>query len=58
MMSEKLLALDSVVFVPMRRTSVLLAFSWRKLCVNQVFISKIQSVRDVGGIDDEGLVVR
>ena len=58
MVREKLLALDSEVFVPMRRTSVLLAFNCRKLCVNQVFNSEMQSVRDVGGIDDEGLVVR
>ena len=58
MVSEKLLALDREDFVPMRRTSVLLAFNCRKLCVNQVFNSEMQSVRDVGGIDDEGLVVR
>lgn len=58
MVSEKLLAFDSVFLVPMRRTSVLLLFSLRKFCVNQIFISEMQSVREVGGIDDEGFVVR
>ena len=55
---EKLLVLDRVDLVPMRRTSVLLLFNLRKFRVNQVFISVMQSVRDVGGRVDEGLVDR
>ena len=55
---EKLLVLDKVNFVSMRRTSVLLLFNFRKCRVNQVFISEMQSVREVGGREDEGLVVR
>ncbi len=55
---EKLLVLDRVDLVPMRRTSVLLLFNLRKFRVNQVFISVMQSVREVGGRVDEGLVAR
>ena len=55
---EKLLVLDKVDLVPMRRTSVLLLFNLRKFWVNQVFISEMQSVREVGGRVDEGLVER
>ena len=58
MLREKLLILDKVDLVPMRRSSVLLLFNLRKLWVNQVFISVMQSVREVGGRVDEGLVVR
>ena len=42
----------------MRRTSVVLLFNLRTFRVNQVFISEMQSVREVGGREDEGLVVR
>ena len=56
--SGKLLVLDRVDFVPMRRTSVLLLFNLRKFWVNQAFISDKQLVREVGGREDEGLVVR
>ncbi len=55
---EKLLVLDRVDLVPLRRTLVLLLFNLRKFRVNQVFISVMQSVREVGGRVDEGLVVR
>ena len=55
---EKLSVLDRVDLVPMRRTSVLLLFNLRKFWVNQVFISEMQSVREVGGRVDEGLVER
>ena len=54
---EKRLVLEWIL-VPMRRTSVLLLFNLRKFRVNQVFISVMQSVRDVGGRVDEGLVDR
>jgi hypothetical protein len=47
-----------VDLVPMRRTSVLLMLSLRKLQVNQVFISEMHSVREVSGRVDEGLVER
>ena len=57
-LSEKLSVLDKVDLVPMRRTSVLLLFNLRMLWVNQVFILEMQSVREVGGREDEGLVVR
>ena len=50
--------LDKVDFVPMRRTSVLLLFNLRKFWVNQILISVMQSVREVGGKVDEGLVER
>jgi hypothetical protein len=52
---EKTLVLDKVDLVPMRRTSVLALFNLRKFCVNQMFISEIQSVREEGGRVDEGL---
>ena len=55
-MREKLLVLDKVDLVPMRRTSVLLLFNLRKFCVNQVFISEMHSVIEVGERVDEGLV--
>ena len=55
---EKLSGFAWVDLVPMRRTSVLLLLSLRKLQVNQVFISEMQSVREVGGRVDEGLVER
>ena len=55
---EKLSGFVWVDLVPMRRTSVLLLLSLRKLQVNQVFISEMQSVREVGGRVDEGLVER
>ena len=58
MVREKLLVFDKVDLVPMRRISVLLLLSLRKLCVNQSFISVRQSVREAGGTEDEGLVVR
>lgn len=53
---EKLSVLDKVDLVPIRRTSVLLLFNLRKFWENQVFISEMQSVREVGGRVDEGLV--
>lgn len=55
---EKLSVLDRVDLVPMRRTLVLLRFNLRKFWVNQVFISEMQSIREVGGRVDEGLVER
>ena len=55
---EKLSGFVWVDLVPMRRTSVLLQSSLRKLQMNQVFISEMQSVREVGGSVDEGLVER
>ena len=55
---EKLSGFVLVDLVPMRRTSVLLLLSLRKLQVNQVFISEMLSVREVGGRVDEGLVER
>ena len=55
---EKMSDFVWVDLVPMRRTSVLLLLSLRKLQVNQVFISEMQSVREMGGRVDEGLVER
>ena len=55
---EKLSGFVRVDLVPMRRTSVLLLLSLRKLEVNHVFNSEMQSVREVGGRVDEGLVER
>ena len=53
---EKLSGFVSVDLVPMRRTSVLLLLSLRKLQVNQDFISCRQSEREVGGRVEVGLV--
>ena len=55
---DKLSVLDKVDLVPMRRISVLLLFNCRKFWVNQFFISDMQSVREVGGREEVGLVVR
>jgi hypothetical protein len=53
---EKLSGFVRVDLVPMRRTSVLLLLSLRKLQVNQDFISCRQSEREVGGRVEVGLV--
>jgi len=53
---EKVSVLDKVDLLPMRRISVLSLFNLRKLFINQVFISEIQSVREVGWREDDGLV--
>ena len=55
---EKLWSLFSVVFVPIKRNSVLLQFNLRKFEVNQDFISRRQLVRDRGGSVELGLVER
>ena len=55
---EILLALASVDLVPTRRTSVLLLLSFRKLEVNQDFISVKQEVREEGGRVVDGLADR
>ena len=53
---EKLPGFVRVDLVPMRRTSVLLLLSLRKLQVNQDFFSCKQSEREVGGRVEVGLV--
>ena len=53
---EKLSGFVRVDLVLMRRTSVLLLLSLRKLQVNQDFISRRQSEREVGGRVEVGLV--
>ena len=53
---EKLSGFIWVDLVLMRRTSVLLLLSLRKLQVNQDFISCRQSEREVGGRVEVGLV--
>ena len=53
---EKVSGFVRVDLVPMRRTSVLLLLSLRKLQVNQDFISCRQSEREVGGRVEVGLV--
>ena len=53
---EKLSGFVRVDLVQMRRTSVLLLLSLRKLQVNQDFISCRQSEREVGGRVEVGLV--
>ena len=58
MVIERLGVLERVDLEPMRRTSVLSLFNLSKLWVNQVFISEMQSVREVGGREEEGSVVR
>ena len=55
-MMNKLSGFVWVDLVPMRRTSVLLMLSLRKLQVNQDFISCRQSEREVGGRVEVGLV--
>ena len=52
---ERLSALDRVDLVPTRRTSVLSLLSFRKLEVNQDFISDRQEVREAGGRVVDGL---
>lgn len=46
---EKLCDLFKVDRVPIRRSSVLLSFSFRKFVVNQDLMSAKQLVRDEGG---------
>ena len=53
---EKMSGFVWVDLVPMRRTSVLLLLSLRKLQVNQDFISCRQSEREMGGRVEVGLV--
>lgn len=55
---EKLLHFVKVDLVPMRRTSVLLLFSLRKLPENQDLISCRQSEREEGRRAEVGLVDR
>lgn len=55
---EKLCDLFKVDRVPMRRSSVLLSFNFRKFEVNQDLMSEKQSVRDEGGSLRLGLVDR
>lgn len=50
--------LDSVDFVPMRRTSVLLLLSLSRFEENQSLISAQQSVREDGARLEVGLLVR
>lgn len=57
-MREKLSTLDNVDFVPMRRISVLSLFNFRKLEVNQDFISDKQLVREESGRVEFGLLDR
>lgn len=55
---EKLSTLDRMDLEPTRRISVLSLFSLRKFEVNQVCNSERQSIREVGGRVELGLVER